>query len=830
MNRRLRTLLTTAALTAALTWQPAMAVPAWRGPITTRQPDGTMLTYYMTGDEFGHQCYLPDGTPVVQDTAGWFRPGRAQRLDAAIAQHSLQRKTPQASRWQVFGFPTKGEVKCLVILAEFNDLHFTFGHDFHERMMNELGFSDDGATGSATDYFTEQSMQTFFPKFDVVGPVRLSKNYAVYGENDFFTGSDAGTGRMIQEACWLAHDDYGVNFADYDNNNDGEVDMVYVVYAGYGEASGAGSNYVWPKKWQLAAENLTCNIDGKKIDVYACSAELYGNPAWEEENGGHHSAGIGTVCHEFGHVLGFADHYSTAETVYRLGSYDIMDYGPYNNQGHTPPAYNAFERISLGWMTPDTLVTNPQSNIELEHIATSNRAYVLTTGNRDECYFIEARQQEGWDRYLPSAGLMITHLEFDAISWAYNTVNTDGSHQRFYLVCADNDPAYDYQTGRDTERGDLYPSATTGNKEFTDQSRPAANPYTGEVLDKWVTNIRNVDGTVLFDYMNNHLEMPANVRVTSVGDTEFTLQWDAVDRADRYEANLYRLIHESEMPVALAEGFCTMQTGTLSQPDGTNIADQLDDYTCMAGWTGEYVYQAGGLCKIGSAGVSGRLTTPQLNLSTGDGAFGVCVKVQSVQGKTPVFSITSNGQTARVRISSSAREYYAQFQGGLAKSTIDFGSVSERAFIDTIVVVRGTQGAELFPQAKVVSVSGDVAQTVGDDVPDNLVVADTTVVTGIATNSHTFSGLQRGVNYCVELRAMNNDMGSAYTTLIYVLTGSQEQGINDVEQSMPFSVRRVYDLQGRQRMSGQMPKGILIEQRGTQSRIRPHRNQGLWVQ
>jgi M6 family metalloprotease-like protein len=814
------------------------AVPAWRGALKAQQPDGSMITFYMQGDEFWHQCLTTDGYAIAQDPQGSYRYVRrtangqptlegsplvhdvamrsAQEVtfvsqlkkEENTARRSSPRHTPKSSRFQIDGFPTTGEIKCLVILAEFNDLGFTYDFNFHQRMMNEQGFADEGAAGSAAQYFTEQSMGTFFPKFDVIGPVKLSKNYAYYGANDFLTGSDQGTGKMIEEACWLAHDQHGVNFADYDNNNDGQVDMVYVIYAGYGEAFGAGSDYVWPKKWQLQAEYITCTIDGKSIDVYACSAELYGNPAWEQENGGHRSSSIGTVCHEFGHVLGFADHYSTGESgVYRLGSYDIMDYGPYNNNGATPPAYNAFERITLGWMTPDTLGLAPLTNIPLEHIATSNKAYVLTTSNPNECYFIEARQNEGWDKYLPSSGMMITHLDFEATSWLMNIANNNNNHQRFYLVCADNDAVYDYMTGRQSERGDLYPYG--GNSQFTDVSSPSAWTYTGETLDKWVTNIRNTYGIVVFDYRNNHLDIPDHLRASEIVANGFTAEWDAVSRADRYEVNLYRLMHESERPLAVSEGFWRMEKGSVSSPDGTNIADQLDDYMSQPGWTGEQVYQAGGSVKIGSAGASGKLVSPQLNLSMGEGVYTVVVKVQSLQGKTPVFTISSNGQQARTRLSSAAREYYATFQGGLTQTQIELASVSERAFIDTLVVIRGNDVATYFPQAKEVSVTGDIASTYSPEVVDPLIPCDTLTVETTDTH-YRFTDLKTATNYCFEVRAMNNDMGSAYSDRFYLLVCDGTEAIHDQLSTIRHQPTTLFDLQGCRIVTPSKP-GVYIK-------------------
>ena len=54
---------------------------------------------------------------------------------------------------------------------------------------------------------------------------------------------------MVIEALKLA--DSQVNYADYDWDGDGEVEQVYVVYAGQGEADGGAANTIWPHEWKL---------------------------------------------------------------------------------------------------------------------------------------------------------------------------------------------------------------------------------------------------------------------------------------------------------------------------------------------------------------------------------------------------------------------------------------------------------------------------------------------------------------------------------------------------------------------------------------------------
>lgn len=764
------------------------AVPAYRGAIHAKQSDGTVITFYLQGDEHCHQCVSADGYPLMQDEQGTYRyasqtsdmkmsvagspiahnPALRSAEETAYlktvkpaselkkteisfqsvstsngARKSMMKVQTQASRFQIGNFPTTGTIHALVLLVQFQDATFTLSKDFHQRMMNEKGFSDDGATGSAHDYFDAQSGGRFDPQFDVVGPVTLDHSESYYGADDTFKGNDYNAGYMISDACQKAQN-MGVDFSKYDYDNDGSVDMVYVIYAGYGQNAGAPSTTIWPHKYSLSELNISLQLNGKTIDTYACSAELFGNS-------GTSSAGVGTVCHEFGHVLGFADHYNTTNSQeYKLGSYDIMDYGSYNNNSHTPPSYNAFERMTLGWMTPDEL-TKPADEVTLANIATDNKAYILTTANEDEFFLLENRQMTGWDAYLPASGLMITHVDYVKSLWQSNTVNNVTAHPHFYLVNADNEAGYNVLLNNESENNDLYPIAK--NNRFADNSTPASITWTGATLDKWVTNIKNAASVVSFKFMANHLPEPSDVAAEELTDNGFTATWDKVSKATSYSINLYKLAFRSAQKQALREDFSKMTSGTVNAPDGTDIAGSLDTYMQTAGWTGSQVYQAGGWCRIGSQSAAGSLTLPALNCSRYDNEFAVVVNVKSVQGLTPVFSISANGQTAKHRLTSTARTYLYQFTGGMSKTYITLATSAERAFIDSIVVVRGN-GATLYPDAKVITVTG-TPEIVETDVKDtDFMHVDTVAVTGVTTNSYVFTGLEAHTYYAFDVKAL----------------------------------------------------------------------------
>lgn len=115
-------------------------------------------------------------------------------------------------------FPAYGHQKSLVFLVEYQDVKFhdTYdvdAKDYFTRLLNEEGFSDVQATGSAADWFRQNSDGTFLPQFDVYGPVTLSNKQAYYGGNDY-NGNDLRAHLMVKEACDQLDD--VIDFSQYD--------------------------------------------------------------------------------------------------------------------------------------------------------------------------------------------------------------------------------------------------------------------------------------------------------------------------------------------------------------------------------------------------------------------------------------------------------------------------------------------------------------------------------------------------------------------------------------------------------------------------------------
>ena len=365
------------------------AVPAAPYPIRVAQPDGTEIIIRLVGDENFHYYALEDGTPVRKDANGYWVE------DASVSEQSVRNAMRRITHREQIGggFPLTGSPKALVLLVGFKDLPFAQNRsDFHA-LLNESGYSYNGATGSCRDYFIASSDSVFKPQFDVYGPYTASKDMAYYGAPDG-DSHDAHPSELIIEACQLAAA-AGVDFSQYDTNNDGVLDNVFVYFAGHNQAEGADENTIWPHQSDLSSLNV--RVDNKRLGTYACTSEYSGSS-------GTRRASIGTFCHEFGHVLGLPDFYDTTYKIYTVANWDIMCSGSYNNNGQTPPVYTSYERFFLGWLKPVQLTEKGQ--YYLEPLETSNKAYLIAASTHNllgsspsptEFFMLEYRKDVGWD-------------------------------------------------------------------------------------------------------------------------------------------------------------------------------------------------------------------------------------------------------------------------------------------------------------------------------------------------------------------------------------------------------------------------------------------------
>lgn len=479
------------------------AVPAKRGIWKTfTLKTGQTVQVQLCGDEFLHFWEDKDGNRYSYDTSDGLKPANMAQLrtraqvmrqqacpDNIIKKSLLTGANGSTSLTRASSY--MGKKRCLILLAQFSDKKFTMNDPkaFYNRVANEPGFSEGNFKGSVADYFKAQSNGKFEMNFDVMGPYTLGEQ-AYYGKNEG-DQQDVNVQAMIAGCLGKAAAE-GIDFSPYDWDGDGQMEMVFVVYAGRGEATGGGDDTIWPHKGRMT-NPVKCG--NKTLTNYACSNELSVSNEVD---------GIGTICHEFSHCFGYPDAYDTNYTgLYGMGTWDLMCQGNYNGNGFTPAGYTAYEKYAAGWITPIELKENTSVS-GMKPLAEGGDAYIFKNpNNSDEYYLIENRQKKGWDAELAGSGIIINHIDYDLKAWNYNIPNSKmagvNDHERITLIPADN------VKSDKNEENDPWPY---GNKNrLANNTTPACDTY----------NL-NTDGTKLMNIILSDMAIAAD------GTASFTFQ------------------------------------------------------------------------------------------------------------------------------------------------------------------------------------------------------------------------------------------------------------------------------------------------------------------
>ncbi|CAK8712762.1 MAG: M6 family metalloprotease domain-containing protein [Candidatus Electronema aureum] len=507
------------------------AVPAYPEPVDFKQPDGSHVNIKMFGDEHFNRVESLDGYTLSVNNKGFYEYAIKNQQGALVpsgivaknavsrtaVDNSLLERTPKnlrlnpdqvnmlkqveaiyATEQQRQAFPTTGNRKLLCILIGFTDRSFTKSKADFENLFNQIKYTTDGATGSVKDYYLENSWGKLNLDVTAAGPYIASNSMAYYG-------ADSGASKfprardLINEAVNAADTD--VNYADFDNDNDGVVDGVYVIFAGYGQEAGASTDTIWSHAWAIDPVEL----DGKIVYSYSCSPELRGNS-------GAGITRIGVICHEFGHVMGAPDFYDTDyETggeYEGTGRWDLMAGGTWNNSGATPAHHNGFTKsYYYKWTSMIELV--PDREVSMPKIETNEAVYSYASPTAGEYWVLENRQLSGFDSSLPGHGLLVYHVDENNI--IKNEYDINSTHPQYmYPVCAGAamNPSSDPASYGTINSGICSFPGTIGKTAFTYSTFPAAISWAGQRSNKAITGITEIDGSVTFDFNLSEPPLP----------------------------------------------------------------------------------------------------------------------------------------------------------------------------------------------------------------------------------------------------------------------------------------------------------------------------------
>jgi len=471
-----------------------IAVPAVPWPVEKEQPDGTIITVYLKGDEKVSWMESADGYTLMYDEQKYvvyaqtdgqgnlkpsnIRFGSDTKPDNNIEKglrYSNEQINTLLQIWEMTEEATvqrasTGNVNILCIMAAFSNRAFVRTQAEFNNLMNQAGYSAGGARGSVRDYFLECSYGLLNLNVTVIGTVTLPNTTVYYGNRNRWN-------EFANAVVNLA--DPLVDFSQFATN--GIVEGFHIIFAGFGDEAIDNGQQIWSHKSTLGG---IVTKDGVKLSNYSCSPELRGNAGTNITN-------IGVIAHELGHIFGSPDYYDTngATDGHFLGAgrWCLMAGGVWNDNQRQPAHVNPYQKIKFGWITPQTIaagstITNMPSS------ATNPVVYKMTANSNGEHYLLENRQQLGFDTSLPGQGLLIWH-----IASSVSSKPNDKHPQQVYPVCASSNtaiPTNDPNSyGNINTAGCPFPG-TSGRTEFTGTTTPRAFTWAGLAsLGNLVTNI-----------------------------------------------------------------------------------------------------------------------------------------------------------------------------------------------------------------------------------------------------------------------------------------------------------------------------------------------------
>ena len=480
--------------------------------VQVKQPDGTVLSLQLWGDEYYHGHETLDGYTVVKDkndkafkygvlnaagdvvpsgvTVGkGSPPGRTHVRPTASAINNARaaRGAPSLGSPTLASAPAwaGSDTDVLFIMVGFTDRACTFTQA--QMQANLFGGTATGP-GNLANYFAEISYGKLQLAGTVVGCYTLSNTHDYY---DTGAGTAAG---LVTEAVNLANA-AGVDFTPFDNDGDGKVDTLGVIYAGGGPhdgcdtdngASGSGGDNLWPHQ---SDPGTLATVDGKTVSRYILNSEL--TYALTNTALCNQIQSIGLFAHEMGHGLGLPDLYDTDQSSEGgAGNWSAMasQYTSTVTNADTPGHYDPWSKWFEGWITP-TDVTAQNTSVSLDRVEDTGKVLQFLSNpggvgyggsNTGEYFLVENRGQVKFNSKNPSCGVLVWHIDE---AKGGNTEDPAGANHRLVnLVQADNLANLDVlKSSTNNNRGDVgdpYPGSTL-NRLLSDTSTPNANLYSG---------------------------------------------------------------------------------------------------------------------------------------------------------------------------------------------------------------------------------------------------------------------------------------------------------------------------------------------------------------
>ncbi len=303
---------------------------------------------------------------------------------------------------------SEGEFKMLVLPIYFDANANSPHHDDEDGRAREEKYTiylENAFFGEAkmTDY---ESVASYYNKSSY-GKLKITGEVAPwfgYSSKVSPTAKKSGAEDIVLAALSHAKTEMGDSYNQYDRDNDGYADDVFVIYDYPYEKDNSSDTIFWA---------FTSSFGSNKGQAAHGNAYSWASSEFMHPSG--NRVETYTYIHETGHLLGLVDYYNTStsdKTYQPTGMFDMMD----SNLGD----HSAFSKYSLNWVKP-TVITEPGT-------------YKLKSLTKGEQFFLIPK--ENWNETVYDEYILIEYFVPEGLNDSHNFPNykyydKDGKEQIF---------------------------------------------------------------------------------------------------------------------------------------------------------------------------------------------------------------------------------------------------------------------------------------------------------------------------------------------------------------------------------------------------------------
>ncbi len=513
-------------------------------PVDLKQPDGSKLDLFASGDEYYNWLHDKDGYTVKQNDSGWYAymdndasgelvftqylagkddpTAAGLRPWAKISTEKIEaiRNAAQTKLREVGGgrAPSSGTLNNLAVFIRFSD-QTEFGQNIstYNNMFN-------GTTGNTMQsYFLEASYNALdIPTSYYPTPTTMVVSwqdshprgyYSPYSSSNTI-GYTTNYQKTDREFTLLVNAVNAISSQvptglNIDGDNDGKVDNVCFIIKGNTDG---WSDLLWPHRWSIYDRYVF--INGKRVYDFNFQLSAFLT-----------SSGVGVLCHEMFHSLGAPDlyHYSY-DGLTPVGPWDLME-----NDGNPPQHMCAYMKYKYGhWISSIPVLTADGTYTLNPLVNATDNCYKIPSPNSSSEYFVvEYRRKTGtFENSLPGSGMLIYR-----INPAYEG-NSDGPPDEVYV----------YRPGGTTTADGSVNlanySSETGRTALNSTTNPTPFLTNGSAGGININSIGSAGTTISF-VLGNPITPPRNLAATST-HASVTLTWNAPEATTPNNYKVYR--------------------------------------------------------------------------------------------------------------------------------------------------------------------------------------------------------------------------------------------------------------------------------------------------